>query len=57
MGHYLQSQCTGLQNKIITFRTINDRFNEFAMRFVVDIIIAQLRKSRTEKGGAGREMV
>ena len=44
------------KNKLIV-PTINDRFNEFAMRFVVDIIIAQLRKSRTEKGGAGREMV
>ena len=44
------------KNKLIV-PTINDRFNEFAMRFVVDIIIAQLRKSRSEKGGAGREMV
>ncbi len=44
------------KNKLIVPAT-NDRFNEFAMRFVVDIIIAQLRKSRSEKGGAGREMV
>lgn len=44
------------KNKLIV-PTINDRFNEFAMRFVVDIIIAQLKRSRCEKGGAGTEMV
>lgn len=44
------------KNKLIV-PTINDRLNEFAMRFVVDIIIAQLRKSRYEKGRAGTERV
>ena len=44
------------KNKLIV-PTTNGRFNEFAMRFVVDIIIAQLRKSRCEKGGAGKKII
>lgn len=44
------------KNKLIV-PTTNDKFNEFAMRFAVDIIIAQLRQWRSEKGGAGMKMI
>ena len=37
-----------LKNKLIV-PTLNTAFNEFAIRFVIDIIIAELRKYQTEK--------
>ena len=36
------------KNKLIV-PTLNTTFNEFAIRFVIDIIIAELRRYQTEK--------
>lgn len=46
-----------VSKKKLIVPTTNDGLNEFAVRFVIDIIIAQLRKSRSEKDRAGTGIV